>query len=254
MGRTAHMCLQPGEYFTLRAAADLASGPDRLWAPVATSLLSCMQAGRAGTISIAERWPCTAAHSTEADAIVLHLQSVGLPECSATVKWSAAMAALHEGRLAEAVALAPPGDSDAHSAFTPFLLAAMWQHVHSREPLSNPPAVLMTVAELSNTFIDPLKSPHVDTETSRCAAGVAVVPATRGKSGGKGWVHDSWQCVAAYASLCQACAALSDAQESATKSSGKSIVPKSRGASSTDCLQGVIMPTASSAWDVKSYT
>lgn len=235
------MCVQPGEFFALRAAADLATGHERLWRPVSTSLLSCKQAGRAGTISIAERWPCIGAHSADADAIALHLQSVALPECARAVKLSASMAALHEGRLAEALALAPPGDADSQKAFAPYLLAAMRQHAVSPAPLGEPPAVLITVSELAQAF--------VSTEVDSSAFGRAharQMHDAQGKGQGTAWRCKSWECVVAYAKLCHACSALADVQQSSGSASGKSLVPKG-GSTSTTRLRGMLpLPTVNS--------
>lgn len=227
------MNLQPGEFFALRAASDLASGHERLWRPVATSLLSCKQAGRAGTISIAERWPCITTHSADADAIALHLQSVALPECATAVKLSASMAALHEGRLAEAIALAPADDSDSMKAFAPYLVAAMRQHAASPAPLHEPPSVLMTVAELAQAFVS-IGNASLD------VAHAHRVPRRARRSG---WREGSWECVVAYAKLCHACSALADAQHSAGSLSGSSLVPKggSTAITSTARLRGVFL-------------
>jgi hypothetical protein len=217
----------------LRAAADLATGHERLWRPVATSLLSCKQAGRAGTISIAERWPCSGSGSADTDAIVIHLQSVALPECATAVKWSVCMAALHEGRLAEALALAPPHDSASPRAFAPYLLAAMRQHAMSSAPLSEPPAVLVTVAELAETFMA-----AEDPATGASRHGSQQPYGTRGNVKGAGWRRKTWECVVAYARLCQACAALADVQHpSGHFSDHKSVMPK-RTAMSTAPMRG----------------
>lgn len=228
-----HMSLQAAEFFVLRAVADLATGHERLWRPVATSLLSCKQAGRAGTISVAERWPCGGANSADADAIALHLQSVALPECATAVKWSVSMAALHEGRLAEALALAPPGDPDAGKTFAPYLLAAMRQHVLSVAPLAEPPAVLMTVSELAQAFM----SAEDDSAGSGIAIAVQQERRGVGKGQGSGW-RRSWEYVLAYAKLCQACSALADAQHSSGQTPGKRLVPKGR-STSTASSRGV---------------
>lgn len=236
-----HMCLQPGEFFALRAASDLATGHERLWRPVATSLLSCKQAGRAATISIAESWPCIGTHSADADAITLHLQSVSLPECATAVKLSASMAALHEGRLAEALALSPARDGESLKAFAPYLEAAMRQHAVSPVPLHEPPAVLLTVAELAQACVSAEGAPR--------DAGQALVlhgaPHARSvPERALGWRQGSWECVVTYAKLCHACSALADAQHSAGSAAGGTLVPKggSTSGTSTARLRGVVLP------------
>jgi hypothetical protein len=127
------------------------------------------------------------------------------------VQRAAAMAALHVGRLAQALELAPCADRCARDALAPYATAVVRAHTRSPTPLSEPPAALGTLAELAHALLP-------ENSAGRGGAGDAdAVPARSA---------DAWRCTVAYSQLCVAYAALRDLAGSTAATRERPLMPR----------------------------